>query len=117
MLAKRWKWTRLNWEAWRKAPRAGAWKSSNAVALDFSLSVDNVVAAVAMSPKLWVVCTGVFIGIVTMRLIAGWCLGLIQRFPILDEAAFLLIGYVAVLLIAELVAHLEFTSGAKFLGV
>ena len=28
-----------------------------------SLSVDNVVAAVAMSPKLWVVCTGVFIGI------------------------------------------------------
>jgi predicted tellurium resistance membrane protein TerC len=31
--------------------------------MDLSLSVDNVVAAVAMSPKLWVVCLGVFIGI------------------------------------------------------
>jgi tellurite resistance protein TerC len=71
--------------------------------MDLSLSVDNVVAAVAMSPKLWVVCTGVFIGILALRFVAGACLKLIEKFPILEETAFLLIGYVGFILVFELV--------------
>lgn len=70
--------------------------------MDLSLSVDNVVAAVAMSPKLWVVCTGVFIGILALRFVAGACLKLIEKFPILEETAFLLIGYVGFILVFEL---------------
>jgi tellurite resistance protein TerC len=72
--------------------------------MDLSLSVDNVVAAVAMSPKLWVVCTGVFIGILALRFVAGACLKLIEKFPILEETAFLLIGYVGLILVYELLS-------------
>jgi len=72
--------------------------------MDLSLSVDNVVAAVAMSPKLWVVCTGVFIGILALRFVAGACLKLMEKHPILEEAAFLLIGFVGFILLIEILS-------------
>ena len=73
--------------------------------MDLSLSVDNVVAAVALSPKLWVVCTGVFIGILALRFVAGACIKLIERLPILADTAFLLIGYVGFILVYELLSN------------
>lgn len=96
--------------------------------MDLSLSVDNVVAAVAMSPKLWVVCSGVFIGILALRFVAGACLKLIERYPILEETAFLLIGYVGFILVFELITEpgsgLQILPGPvhvsafeKFLGI
>jgi predicted tellurium resistance membrane protein TerC len=72
--------------------------------MDLSLSVDNVVAAVAMSPKLWVVCLGVFIGILALRFVAGACIKLIEKFPILGDTAFILIGYVGFILCFELLS-------------
>ena len=75
--------------------------------MDLSLSVDNVVAAVAMSPKLWVVCTGVFIAILALRFVAGACIRLIEVFPILEHAAFLLIGYVGFILAFELLGSAQ----------
>jgi len=81
--------------------------------MDLSLSVDNIVAAVAMSPKLWVVCTGVFIGILALRFVAGACIKLIEKFPILEETAFLLIGYVGFILVYELLS--DPTSGLQLL--
>jgi tellurite resistance protein TerC len=72
--------------------------------MDLSLSVDNVVAAVALSPKIWVVCTGVFIGILALRFVAGWCIKLIEKFPILEQTAFMLIGYVGFILVFELLS-------------
>lgn len=96
--------------------------------MDLSLSVDNVVAAVAMSPKLWVVCLGVFIGILALRFVAGACIKLIEKFPILGDTAFLLIGYVGFILCYELLSdpHSGFqllpgpvhvTAGQKFIGI
>jgi len=85
--------------------------------MDLSLSVDNVVAAVALSPEFWVVCTGVFIGILALRLVAGICIPLIQRFPILEPTAFVLIGYVGLILVFELTTHLDVTTWQKFLGI
>jgi YkoY family integral membrane protein len=96
--------------------------------MDLSLSVDNVVAAVAMSPKLWVVCTGVFIGILALRFVAGACIKLIEKFPILGETAFLLIGYVGFILVYELLCDphsglqvfpgpVHISAGQKFLGI
>ena len=73
--------------------------------MDLSLSVDNVVAAVAMSPKLWVICTGVFIAILALRFVAGACIRLIEIFPVLEHAAFLLIGYVGFILVVELLGQ------------
>ncbi|HEY8965779.1 MAG TPA: hypothetical protein VIM58_05010 [Candidatus Methylacidiphilales bacterium] len=85
--------------------------------IDLSLSLDNVVAAVALSPKLWVVCTGVFIGILALRFLAGYCIALIGRFPVLTPAAFLLVGYVGLLLFLEVTLHWEAGEIVKFGGL
>lgn len=85
--------------------------------MDMSLSVDNVVAAVALSPEFWVVCTGVFIGILALRLVAGVCIPLIQKYPILESTAFILIGYVGLILVFELTTHFDVTTWQKFIGI
>ena len=85
--------------------------------MDLSLSVDNVVAAVALSDKLWVVCTGVFIGILALRFVAGFCIKLIERFPILESTSFVLIGYVGCLLLSELITHVHIGPLGKFVGI
>lgn len=90
--------------------------------LDLSLSIDNVVAAVAFSSKLWIVCTGVFIGILALRFLAGYCIRLLEIFPILGQTAFLLIGYVGFILLYEEVARLNghvihVSSTQKFIGI
>jgi len=96
--------------------------------MDLSLSVDNVVAAVAMSPKLWVVCTGVFIGILALRFVAGACIKLIEKYPILEQTAFLLVGYVGFILVYEILSDphggmqilpgpVHVTTWQKFIGI
>ena len=97
----------------------GFWATILAIEfMDLTLSVDNVVAAVAISPdKLWVVCTGVFIGILALRFLAGYCIRLIEKFPMLENTAFLLIGYVGLLLLAELAFHFHLGTLGKFVGI
>lgn len=91
--------------------------------MDLSLSVDNVIAAVAMSPKFWVVCTGVGLGLLTLWMFATLSLKLVEKFPILKHTAFLLIGYVGLILLVEMTAeyawhqHLHITAFQKFLGL
>jgi len=91
--------------------------------MDLSLSVDNVITAVAMSPKLWVVYLGVFLGLLTLWLFATVSLKLVERFPILQHTAFLLIGYVGMILLTEMTAeyyyhrHLHITPFQKFIGI
>lgn len=98
--------------------RAGLWATVFSIELmDLSLSVDNVVAAVALSPKLWLVCTGVFIGILALRLLAGICIGLMERHPILASTAFLLVGYVGALLLFQMATHHELGPLVKFAGI
>ena len=96
----------------------GFWATVASIELmDLSLSVDNVVAAVAMSPKLWVVCLGVFIGILALRFVAGYCLKLLEKYPILEHTAFLLIGYVGAILVVELRTHIHVDAFQKFVGI
>ncbi|MFZ4766035.1 MAG: TerC family protein [Roseimicrobium sp.] len=91
--------------------------------MDLSLSVDNVIAAVAMSPEFWVVCTGVGLGLLTLWMFATISLKLVQRFPILKQTAFLLIGYVGVILLVEMTAeyvlhqHMHIDALQKFIGL
>ena len=71
--------------------------------MDLSLSVDNVVAAIALSPTdLWPVYVGVTIGIIALRLIANVAIKMIEKYPVLEHTAFILVGYVGVLLLVEL---------------
>lgn len=99
--------------------------------MDLSLSLDNVVAAVGMVngvgeiPEhlhIWVVCVGVFIGIAALRVVAGWCIGLIERHPVLNDTAFMLVGYVGLALCAEMGlaaagVHWHMGIDTKFYGI
>ena len=60
--------------------------------MDMTFSIDNVFAAVAFTKNIYLVCLGVFIGIITMRIVAGYFVKLMERFPFLDTVAFLVIG-------------------------
>lgn len=71
--------------------------------LDLSLSFDNVVAAVAFArDNIYLVYLGVTIGIITLRMVAGYCIKLLDRHPWLEHTAFLLVGFVGCMLCFEL---------------
>ncbi|MBC8008682.1 MAG: DUF475 domain-containing protein [Burkholderiales bacterium] len=110
-------------EAAAKLATKGFWATVASIELmDLSLSVDNVVAAVAMSPKIWIVCLGVFIGILALRFVAGYCLKLLEKYPILEHTAFLLIGYVGCILLVEMASvhyghPIHIGAFRKFIGI
>jgi predicted tellurium resistance membrane protein TerC len=69
--------------------------------VNLAFSVDSILVAVAMSPKVWVVMTGGILGIIAMRLVVGQLLALIQRYPALVDGAFIIIAWVAIKLLVE----------------
>ncbi|MDP3506771.1 MAG: DUF475 domain-containing protein [Candidatus Melainabacteria bacterium] len=98
--------------------KGGFWATVLAVELaDLAFSVDNVAAAVAMSDQLWAVLTGVAIGILAMRFVAGVFVGLIEKFPILEQIAYLLVGWIGILLVLEQQGIYEAGEVAKFLSI
>jgi YkoY family integral membrane protein len=68
---------------------------------DIVFAVDSILVAVAMSPKLWVIITGGILGIVAMRLLIGQFLAVVQRYPVLVDAAFVVIAWVGGKLLIE----------------
>jgi tellurite resistance protein TerC len=82
--------------------------------MDLAFSIDNVVAAVSLSDKLWVVILGVAIGILAMRYAAGIFSYLIEREPVLQKAAYILLLNIGVELILEDLAGLEISDWTKF---
>ena len=68
---------------------------------DIVFAIDSILVAVAMSPKLWVIITGGLLGILAMRLLIGQLLSLVQRYPVLVDAAFVIIAWVGVKLLIE----------------
>ena len=81
--------------------------------MDLSLSIDNVIAAVGLAPKnpsgdpvMWPIYLGVLIAILALQAIAPHAMNLLRKFPILEPTAFVLIGYVGALLIAEETARM-----------
>lgn len=97
--------------------------------MDLALSLDNVVAAVGVVAgskgipeelHIWVVCIGVFIGIAALRIVAGWCIHIIARHPILGHVAFVLVGFVGVVMTLSLILesawgiHWHMGVGPKF---
>jgi YkoY family integral membrane protein len=78
--------------------------------IDIAFSVDSILVAVALSPKLWVVVTGGILGIITMRLVAGQMISLIRRYPALVDGAFVIIGWVAIKLLVEYAHHMQWIA-------
>jgi YkoY family integral membrane protein len=69
--------------------------------VNLAFSIDSILVAVAVSPKRWVVLSGGIIGIVAMRLVVGQLIALIERFPTLVDAAFVVIAWVGSKLILD----------------
>ena len=81
--------------------------------MDLSLSIDNVIAAVGLAPKtlsgdpvMWPIYAGVLIAILALQQIAPHAVNLLKKYPILEPTAFVLIGYVGMILIGEEAYHL-----------
>lgn len=101
-------------EALRKGERS-FWSVVVAVELaDLAFSLDNVVAAISLSREMWVVFTGVALGIVTMRFAAGIFVWLIQRYPVLEAAAYLLVLNIGIELLLEDLWHIKLNDVQKF---
>ncbi|WP_426492484.1 TerC family protein [Hymenobacter sp. 102] len=73
--------------------------------MDLAFSIDNVFAVVAFTDNLILVCLGVFIGILAMRLVAQAFVLLMGRYPFLETAAFVVIGLLGLKLLLSLVEH------------
>ena len=68
---------------------------------DIVFAIDSILVAVAVSDKLWVVITGGILGIIMMRMVIGKLLGLIRRYPVLVDGAFVIIAWVGIKLLLE----------------
>jgi YkoY family integral membrane protein len=92
-------------------PRAGwkaVWKTILAVELmDLMFSIDSVAVALAVSKEKWVLIAGAIVGILMMRIAAGYFIKLIDKFPILVETAFVLVGIAGLKVCLE-ISHIEF---------
>lgn len=70
--------------------------------MDLAFSLDNVLAAVAYTESLpspgnlYLLWVGVFIGILAMRFVAQGFVKLMEKFPFLETAAFLVIGLLGI---------------------
>jgi tellurite resistance protein TerC len=81
---------------------------------DLAFSLDNVVAAVALSDQLWVAMVGVALGIIIMRFAATIFTRLIKWEPILEQAAYIIVFIIGLeLLIAEFF-EIELAAWEKF---
>ncbi|KGQ22719.1 TerC family protein [Thermus filiformis] len=73
------------------------WKVVAQVELaDLAFAVDSVLVAVALSDKLWVVYTGVFLGILALRMLASLVVGLLDRYPRFKHLAYGVVGLAGV---------------------
>jgi tellurite resistance protein TerC len=82
--------------------------------MDLIFSIDNVIAAVSLSNKIWVVMLGVAIGILTMRFAAGVFSYAVEREPILRQAAYILVLNIGIQLILEQVWKVEISDLIRF---
>ncbi|HJP83265.1 MAG TPA: TerC family protein [Fimbriimonadaceae bacterium] len=92
------------------------WRTVVAVEMtDIAFALDSVLAGIGFisrpgkgiqTDKIWVVYIGAVLGIILLRFAASMFIRLLERFPILDHVAYVLVGWVGVKLI--------FHSGSKY---
>jgi YkoY family integral membrane protein len=73
--------------------------------MDLAFSIDNVFAAVAFTDNIYLICVGVFIGILAMRFVASWFVRLMDRYPFLERSAYIVIAILGIKLFISLPCH------------
>ncbi len=69
--------------------------------MDIAFSIDSVLAAFGLSEQLWVLFTGAIFGILMMRGVAQIFMKLIERYPELESAAYILIALIGAKMMAS----------------
>ena len=82
--------------------------------MDLAFSIDNVFAAVAFTDNIFLICCGVFIGILSMRFVAQGFVKLMELFPFLEAIAFVVIGVLGIKLVFSYLADAGYVEGAFF---
>lgn len=84
----------------KPAKGGGYWATVGQICItDLFFAIDSILVAVALvnSPdKIWIVYLGGFLGILLLRIAAQALIGLIRRYPALDNVAYLLVGWAGV---------------------
>ncbi len=96
-------------EGHAKPKGAGFWQTVIAVELaDIAFAIDSVLVAVTFvkgdHSKVWVVYLAAIIGVILLRFAASYFIRLLERYPMLDHVAYLLVGWVGVKL-AMMASH------------
>lgn len=98
--------------------RPGFWSTVAVIELtDIAFAVDSILAAIGVvgsppplyeggpNPKLWVVITGGFLGVILMRFAAILFIKLLEAFPRFEDAAYLLVWVIGLKLLTDWSAH------------
>lgn len=87
----------------------GFWQTVLMIELmDIAFAVDSILAAVALTPKFWIIFTGGILGVLLMRVAASGFIKVLERFPGFETTAYLLVGVIGTKVIIE---------GFKFEGI
>ena len=78
--------------------------------VNLAFSIDSILVAVAMSPKMWVVVTGGLLGIVALRMVVGQLIHLVEKYPSLVDAAFVIIAWIGVKLCLDWLHAAHYTT-------
>lgn len=73
--------------------------------MDIAFSIDNIFAVVAFSNNVFLICFGVFVGILAMRFVAQTFVKLLEKYNFLETAAFVVIGILGIKLMLSLLVH------------
>lgn len=64
--------------------------------MDLSFSIDNIFAVVAFTDNIYLICIGVFVGILAMRFVAQRFVVLIEKYPTLEKITFVVIALLGI---------------------
>ena len=67
--------------------------------MDIIFSIDNIFSAVAFTSNFWIICLGVFIGILAIRFVTTKMIELVKQIPIIEKIAFVVIGILGLKLV------------------
>ncbi len=102
---------------------AGFWKTVFLIELyDLAFAIDSVMVAAAfinnipfigtIHPKLWIVFSGTFIGMIAVRYAAQLFSSLIEKFPRMEKAAFFMIGWIGIKMILNALHSYRIITGS-----
>lgn len=69
--------------------------------VDLAFAIDSVLVVIAFSKNFWVIAAGVALGILLIRLAAGWMIGIMEKYPKLEAVAYAVVGWAGIKLTLE----------------